>query len=329
MMAVLAGDRAAARGGVAYQKLALGYAERDATRTHARRSSGCRDRAAVADPRRTASAWWRSWMDPAAARRPLLQAMALDPSTCGRARRWRLSRSRTATSARRCASVRKSSNWPRGRPATTTASAATRCGSPTWAADSPGPFTSIPYPALPQFPACADASAKRTDNRLWARREWRPSTIVPMSELRIEKHRVEATVMLSDGRSMQGCVFVSAFNVTHSGPESVKDLMNDGPGILPLRAPGGTRARGSSAQPPARAVCDAGQRRGAAAVAGDEVATRRPVSVLLDNGDRLDGFVPVAASARPRPAERSHAGGRVVLVSRGPARRPSSSTPTT
>ena len=34
---------------------------------------------------------------------------------------------------------------------------------------------------------------------------------------------------------------------------------------------------------------------------GAETATRRPVTVVLDNGDRLDGFVPVA---RPRGRDR-------------------------
>ena len=40
--------------------------------------------------------------------------------------------------------------------------------------------------------------------------------------------------MLSNGSSIQGCVFVSAFNATQTGPESVKDLMNDGPGFFPI-----------------------------------------------------------------------------------------------
>lgn len=122
-----------------------------------------------------------------------------------------------------------------------------------------------------------------------------------MSELRIEKHRVAATVTLSDGRSMQGCVFVSPLNATHSGPESVKDLMNDGPGFFPLER--------QAAHGPVVHLLNRHHVRFVTLAndeelrqsPDDEVATRRPVTVVLDNGERIDGFVPVS---RPRGRDR-------------------------
>ena len=122
-----------------------------------------------------------------------------------------------------------------------------------------------------------------------------------MSELRIEKHRIEATVTLSDGRSMQGCVFVSPFNATQTGPESVKDLLNDGPGFFPLEL---KAASGTAIHLLNRhhvlfvTLADDEELRQSS---GAETAMRRPVTVVLDNGDRLDGFVPVA---RPRGRDR-------------------------
>lgn len=114
-----------------------------------------------------------------------------------------------------------------------------------------------------------------------------------MSELWIEKHRVEATVTLSDGRTMQGCVFVSAFNATHSGPESVKDLMNDGPGFFPLelKAPEGAAIHLLNRQHVLFVTLGSDEELRHSADL--EVATRRPVVVVLDNGARLEGFVPV------------------------------------
>ena len=125
--------------------------------------------------------------------------------------------------------------------------------------------------------------------------------IVSMSELRIEKHRVEATVTLSDGRSMQGCVFVSPLNATNTGPESVKDLMNDGPGFFPLesQADDGTAIHLLNRQHVLFVTLSNDEE--LRQETGAEVATRRQVTIVLDNGTRLDGFVPVA---RPRGRDR-------------------------
>jgi hypothetical protein len=124
---------------------------------------------------------------------------------------------------------------------------------------------------------------------------------VSLSELRIEKHRVEVTVTLSDGRTVQGCVFVSEYNANHTGPESVKDLMNDGPGFFPIEVlhPDGVTIRLLNRQH-VLFVTLANDRELRQA-AGAEVATRRAVTLVLDNGTTLDGFVPVS---RPRGRDR-------------------------
>jgi hypothetical protein len=124
---------------------------------------------------------------------------------------------------------------------------------------------------------------------------------VSLSELRIEKHRVEATVTLSDGRIMQGCVFVCEFNATHTGPESVKDLMNDGPGFFPLEVnePAGTTIRLLNRTHVLFVTLSSDSELKQAP--GADVAIRRPVRLILDNGTRLDGYVPVS---RPRGRDR-------------------------
>lgn len=100
---------------------------------------------------------------------------------------------------------------------------------------------------------------------------------------------------------MQGCVFVSPFNATQTGPETVKDLMNDGPGFFPLeqQAADGTAIRLLNRQHVLFVtLADDEELRQSS---GAETATRRSVTLVLDNGARLDGFVPVA---RPRGRDR-------------------------
>ena len=107
--------------------------------------------------------------------------------------------------------------------------------------------------------------------------------------------------MLSDGRSIQGCVFVSAFNVTQTGPESVKDLMNDGPGFFPFEVsePEGVTIHLLNREHVLFVTLGSDQE--LREEPGADVAMRRPVSLLLDSGARLSGFVPVS---RPRGRDR-------------------------
>jgi hypothetical protein len=115
-----------------------------------------------------------------------------------------------------------------------------------------------------------------------------------MSDLRIEKQRVEATVMLSNGTSVQGCVFVSGFNVTHTGPESVKDLMNDGPGFFPLEVTNGAHGAIHLVNRQHVLFVTLGSDDELRREPDYDIATKRPVSLLLDNGARIDGYVSVS-----------------------------------
>jgi hypothetical protein len=55
-----------------------------------------------------------------------------------------------------------------------------------------------------------------------------------VSEFRVEKSRVEATLTLSNGTSVRGCFFVSANSRTHAGPEGVIDVLNGEAGFFPF-----------------------------------------------------------------------------------------------
>lgn len=122
-----------------------------------------------------------------------------------------------------------------------------------------------------------------------------------MSDLRIEKQRVEATIVLSNGTSMQGCVFVSAFNATQTGPESVKDVMNDGPGFIPFEVVEGDHSAIHLVNRQHVLFVALGSDDELRREPDYDLATKRAVSLLLDNGARLDGFVAVS---RPRGRDR-------------------------
>jgi hypothetical protein len=124
---------------------------------------------------------------------------------------------------------------------------------------------------------------------------------VSLPDLRIEKIRVPATVTLSDGRTMQGCVFVCGFTATHSGPESVKDLMNDGPGFFPLEVEGPNGPEIHLLNRGHVLFVTLASDEEVRQAPGAEVATRHRVAIVLDDGTRLDGLVPVA---RPRGRDR-------------------------
>jgi hypothetical protein len=121
------------------------------------------------------------------------------------------------------------------------------------------------------------------------------------SELRVLKERMAATVTLSNGRTVHGYVFVSGFSATHSGPERVKDVLNGERGFFPFEVdvPAGAPAvlfnRDHVVMLDLESDDELGQ------IPGYEHATRRTVSMLLANGERLDGLVRVL---RPRGRDR-------------------------
>jgi hypothetical protein len=118
------------------------------------------------------------------------------------------------------------------------------------------------------------------------------STITAPSEYRVEKRRSHATVTLSSGQSEQGCFFLASSSTRHDGPERVADLLNSETGFFPFEIHGDQGVR---------TVLYHRSHVVFAAIAEDEatldpgygVATRRMVSVLLSNGQRIVGAVRV------------------------------------
>ena len=58
----------------------------------------------------------------------------------------------------------------------------------------------------------------------------------PLSEFRVEKSRVKASLTLSNGTAVHGCFFISGNSRTHEGPESVRDMLNGETGFFPFDA---------------------------------------------------------------------------------------------
>lgn len=64
-----------------------------------------------------------------------------------------------------------------------------------------------------------------------------------MSELRIDKRRVTATLTLTNGERLIGALFLAEQAATHAGPERLLDVLNGPPGFLPFEAVTGSGAR--------------------------------------------------------------------------------------
>ena len=121
-----------------------------------------------------------------------------------------------------------------------------------------------------------------------------------MSEFRITKERRSATLTLSDGRLVAGSFFVAGSSVGHAGPERVKDVLNSPTAFFPFEVSDGAgRHTGLFNRDQVMVVTLSTDE--AHAEAAYEVATRRSVSMLLSNGERLTGLVRVY---RPRGSDR-------------------------
>ena len=114
-----------------------------------------------------------------------------------------------------------------------------------------------------------------------------------ISEFRVEKSRVEATLTLSNGTSVRGCFFIAGNSRTHAGPEGVKDVLNGETGFIPFDAQG---SDGPHTVLYNRdhivfvALADKGEPR---RDPGYDVAVQRTVAMLMSNGTRLHGAVRV------------------------------------
>src|SRR5258708_30177122 len=112
------------------------------------------------------------------------------------------------------------------------------------------------------------------------------------SEFRFEKRRADAVLTFVGGESIKGCFFIADGTSLHEGAERIGDVLNSETGFFPfeVQEEGGTntvlynRSRVITVQ-----VFDEEAQRDP----GYAVATRRFASILLSNGQRLDGSVRV------------------------------------
>lgn len=112
------------------------------------------------------------------------------------------------------------------------------------------------------------------------------------SELRFEKHRAEAVVTLVTNENIRGVFFTAAGSARRDGAERIGDLLNSETGFFPFEIftdTGTTTVLYNRVHVIAVRVMDDEARRDP----GYEVATRRTVSLLLSNSQRVNGEVRV------------------------------------
>jgi hypothetical protein len=112
------------------------------------------------------------------------------------------------------------------------------------------------------------------------------------SEFRVEKRRADAVVTLVTSETVNGCFFTAQGSARHEGAERIGDLLNSEPGFFPFEihgANGGSTVLYNRSHVIAVRVLDDEARQDP----GYAVAARRRVSVLLSNGERVDGEVRV------------------------------------
>jgi len=103
---------------------------------------------------------------------------------------------------------------------------------------------------------------------------------------------MDAVVTLSSGLSTQGSFFIAGGSALHAGPERVADLLNSEPGFFPfeIHFVGRTYTVLYNRN---QVVMVALAENEASGDTGYDVATRRFVSILLSNGQRIAGAVRV------------------------------------
>ena len=139
-----------------------------------------------------------------------------------------------------------------------------------------------------------------------ASRSFAPTSL---SEFRVEKSRVEATLTLSNGTIVHGCFFTSRNSRTHTGPEGVRDVLNSETGFFPfdtLRADGSHTILYNRDHVIFASIADTHEPR---RDPGYDVATQRIVTMLMSNGTRLHGAVRVfCPEGRDRLSDFARAG---------------------
>jgi hypothetical protein len=112
------------------------------------------------------------------------------------------------------------------------------------------------------------------------------------SEFRFEKHRADAVVTLVTNENIKGCFFTAAGSARRDGAERIGDLLNSETGFFPFEVQtedGTTTVLYNRTHVIAVRVLDDEARRDP----GYAVATRRVVSILLSNSQRVNGDVRV------------------------------------
>ena len=140
-----------------------------------------------------------------------------------------------------------------------------------------------------------------------------------MGELRFEKVRGGATLALSNGTTVRGCLFLAPASEFHEGPERIKDVLNGETGFFPFEVDGNGHSHGSD-----QGVTALIHRDHVVYVTlhnddeprtdpGYEFAVTKNVSVLLTDGRRLSGKVRVYS---PRGRDRLSDYARILEVFR-------------
>ena len=112
---------------------------------------------------------------------------------------------------------------------------------------------------------------------------------------------MQATLMLSNGATVRGFIFLSYNSRTHDGPESVIDLFNGESGFFPFEVLGAAGAGTVLYNRDHVIFVELADRAEIRRDAGYDVATRRRVVATLSNGMPLRGVVLVA---RPQGRDR-------------------------
>jgi hypothetical protein len=116
-----------------------------------------------------------------------------------------------------------------------------------------------------------------------------------MSQFRVQKHQVAASLVLSTGAMRHGYFFVVT-SLTHGGPERVGDLLNGASGFFPFQHDDGTTGQYNRNHLVMVSL--------PAGIAEEEfepgfsVSLRREVSMMLSTGTTIDGTVLVSDFAR-------------------------------
>ena len=112
------------------------------------------------------------------------------------------------------------------------------------------------------------------------------------SRFRIEKARADALISLTYGNSLRGCFFISHASARVTGPEPVGELLNGEADFFPFEIHEASATR-TALLNRRHVIVVALADNEAQRQPGYEVAPERTVSILLSNGDRVDGTVHV------------------------------------